>query len=67
VVSFKNMSLEDAVDKLLSLKDKAVCAQIDAGACRTETDYKRKRHAEEELEEAREVFAQAFDVTVLGK
>ena len=66
-VSFQGVSLKDAVDNLLRLKDRQVAAAIDAGACRTGFDYRAKRNAEDCFEEALSAFEVAFDQDQVGR
>jgi hypothetical protein len=44
------------LDELLAAKDRSVCRAIDAGACRTATDYRRAREAADAFGEARDAF-----------
>jgi hypothetical protein len=41
----------DELDKVLWLRDRLTCREIDAGACRTDDDVRRRREAEKELED----------------
>jgi hypothetical protein len=47
---------EAGLDRLISAHDRKVCAEIDAGACRTSSDYARMHRARDAYEEAREAF-----------
>lgn len=50
------MRFEQELDHLLSLHDKMVCAEIDAGACQTDSDRRRAREAADKFEEAYDRF-----------
>ena len=47
---------ESELDRLIAAHDRKVCAEIDAGACRTSWDYRRMHQARDSYEEARDVF-----------
>ncbi len=63
---FAGTRLGEAVDRLLDLKAKAIRARIDAGACGTASDHKRAEKASQELRDAEEDFASAFDADIIG-
>lgn len=44
------------LDELLKAHDRYVCAEIDAGACRTSYDYRKRDEAQEKYETLREQF-----------
>jgi hypothetical protein len=48
--------VESALDRLISMHDRKVCAEIDAGACQTSWDYRRMHEARDAYEEARDAF-----------
>jgi hypothetical protein len=47
-------TIENILDTFERAVDRKVCAEIDAGACRTEWDYKQRDLAEEAYHEARD-------------
>jgi hypothetical protein len=47
---------ETGLDRLISAHDRKVCAEIDAGACRTSRDYDRAHKARGAYDEARDAF-----------
>lgn len=57
---FDNDTLEDALDKVLTLARKHRAAEIDAGACGTRTDYKNMHAAERVFNDARDAFLSRF-------
>lgn len=52
--------LEDQLDKLLTAKDRLVCAQIDAGSCQGRRDFDRMNKRVEEYEDVKEAFNKAL-------
>lgn len=51
---FEFENIIEAVDKYRDAVDDLVCAQINAGACRTRYDYQAREEAQEKEYEARE-------------
>ena len=66
-ITFAGVSLNEAVKRLLDLKDAHVSAQIDAGFCGTDADYRRAHKRASELYAALDEFERAFDVNIVGK
>lgn len=61
----KQDNFERALDDLLHLQDKYTSKSIDAAACRTDWDYKKRNAAETAFENARERFIANFGPTAL--
>lgn len=61
LVSFDGMTLDDAIDKLLALRDRATAHKIEASRCHTRADFDRARHAEDAFWSAQDAFREAFD------
>jgi hypothetical protein len=49
--------IEEHLSLLLAAKDRLVCAEIDAGACQTDSDWQRKS-------EALEAYQSCYEMTV---
>ena len=55
------MTLIDQLDELLRAKDRAVCTAIDAGACQTDSDFRRAHEALEQYETLRDAFEKRLE------
>jgi|PlaIllAssembly_1097288.scaffolds.fasta_scaffold232580_2 hypothetical protein len=53
---FSVEDLMSKLDSLLEAHERMVCRQVDAGACQTTYDYKRKHTAEEQFYDLRDEF-----------